>query len=193
MGIILLTELGITPWQLRLSLFLPLLVVWPLMPATSALVMDLALPTMDMEPPAMKPEAPRDSEDSMAAMELARGLLMPAMLLDPPLPTMDMEPPAMNTEAPRDSEDSMATMELARGLLNLLTTLEELLPLSMSTVPSTPMDMESTMLERDQLSPHTLVDMPMDLAEASSMFPDLSLDTESACTTVRVSRMLLST
>merc|ERR1711962_778724 len=133
-----------------------------------------------MEAPAMKPEAPRDSEDTMATMELARGLLMPSMA---------MEAPAMKLEAPRDLEDTMATMESARGLLSPLTTMKEP-PLSMSTVLSMPMDMESTMLERDQLSPPTLVDTTMELEAASSMFPDLMLIMESVCTTVRVSRML---
>merc|ERR1711962_897926 len=142
MGIILLTELGAAPWQQRFSLSWPLLVVWQLMPASTD--MDLALPSMAMEQPAMKPEAPRDLEDTMATMESARGLLMPAMAMDLPLPSMAMELPATKPEAPRDSEDTMATMESARGLLSPLTTMEEPLLLSMSTVLSMPMDMEST-------------------------------------------------
>merc|ERR1711962_394502 len=115
------------------------------------------------------------------------------MAMDLPLPSMPTEAPAMKPEALRDSEDTMATMESARGLLSPLTTMEEPLLLSMSTVLSMPMDMESTLLERDQLSPPTLVDTPMELEAASSMFPDLMLIMESVCTMVRVSRMLQST
>merc|ERR1711962_1752466 len=75
-------------------------------------------------------------------------LMLASTDMDLALPSMAMELPAMKPEAPRDLEDTMATMESARGLLMPLTTMEEPLLLSMSTVLSMPMDMESTMLER---------------------------------------------
>merc|ERR1712121_502060 len=97
MGIILLTELGKIPWQLRFSPSLPSLAVLPLMPATSAMVAlpSLATPMVDLATP---PEASRES---------ARDLLSPLMLVstdtDLPSPSTDMELPATRPEAPRDS------------------------------------------------------------------------------------------
>merc|ERR1712098_206217 len=121
MGIILLTELGKIPWQLRFS---------PSLPSLATPMVDLATPT----------EAPRalldtDTADSTrerlmldssatdlpsattvmvatatppeASRESARDLLSPLMLvstdMDLPSPSTDMELPATRPEAPRDS------------------------------------------------------------------------------------------
>merc|ERR1711914_35852 len=117
-------------------------------------------------------------------MVLERGLLTLAMDMDLPLLIMLMEESAMKPEAPRDLEDTMATMELERGLLSPLTTMLELPPLSMSTVLSTPMVMESATSARD------LLDMAMDMEAATSMCPGPTLPMVSMFIMVRVSRMI---
>merc|ERR1712033_118233 len=102
MGIILLTELGKIPWQLRFSPSLPSLAVLPLMPATSAMVAlpSLATPMVDLATPT---EAPRALLDTDTADSTRERLMLDSSDTDLPSPTTDMELPATRPEAPRDS------------------------------------------------------------------------------------------
>merc|ERR1711946_57309 len=74
--------------------------------------MYLLLPTMPMEESAMKPEAPRDSEDTMATMALARDLLrLPTMVDTMVVLLMSM---SIVLSTPMD----MVSAILERGLLS---------------------------------------------------------------------------
>merc|ERR1712033_104680 len=182
MGIILLTELGRTPWQLRFSQSLPLPVVSQLMLDT--MDMDLPLPTIPMVDLATPTEAPRVFMDTST-----RERLRPAT--DTELPTIPMAVTATPTEAPRVFMDTFTrerpmpamdtTMDLALPASEFLL----LPPLMATTLPAILMDLTSTTMERDPLSPLTSVDMDMDPELATSMSPDPTLPTAWKFTTVR--------
>merc|ERR1712049_54693 len=127
MGIILLTELGKTPWQLRFS---PL----SLLPAVSQLRLpflgtDPPLDTIPVVPSATPTEALRvslDTEDTMVDMVMVstRGRLRLPLDTDPLLDTIPVVPSATPTEALRvslDTEDTMVVtvMVSTRGRLRL--------------------------------------------------------------------------
>merc|ERR1711862_117340 len=132
MGIILLTELGKTPWQLRFSPF-------SLLPAVS----QLKLPFLDTDPlldtilvvPSASPtgalRVSLDTEDTMVdtVMVSTRGRLRLPLDMDPLLDTTPVVPSASPTEALRvslDTEDTMVDMVMVstRGRLRLLTMVE---------------------------------------------------------------------
>merc|ERR1712193_218385 len=131
MGIILLTELGKTPWQLRFS---PL----SLLPAVSQLRLPLdtdpPLDTIPVVPSASPTGALRvslDTEDTMVdtVMVSTRGRLRLPLDMDPLLDTTPVVPSASPTEALRvslDTEDTMVdvVMVSTRGRLRLLTMAE---------------------------------------------------------------------
>merc|ERR1712098_245064 len=125
MGIILLTELGTTPWQLDSYLLSPSPAA--LLPRLD-MVMDQPLLDMVMAQLAILPEAPRDL---VATIILARDLLNPAIstVTAPLLPDMPTVASASLPEVPRES---------ARDLLNpaISTVTAPLLP-DMPTVAST--------------------------------------------------------
>merc|ERR1712200_64966 len=148
MGIILLTELGKTPWQLRFSPF-------SLLPAVSQqrlpLDMDLPLDTIPVVPSATPTGAPRvslDTEDTMVVtvMVSTRGRLRLPLDMDPPLDTTLVVASATPTGAPRVSlptGDMVDTdmVVFTRGLLSLLTTMVEPPPMLLSPALTTTMAM----------------------------------------------------
>merc|ERR1712168_1563558 len=126
MGIILLTELGKTPWQLRFSPF-------SLLPAVSQLRLPLdtdpPLDTTPVVPSATPTGAPRvslDTEDTMVdtVMVSTRGRLRLPLDTDPLLDTTPVVPSASPTGAPRDSLPTGDTVVFTRGRLRLLTMVE---------------------------------------------------------------------
>merc|ERR1712033_44097 len=184
MGIILLTELGRTPWQLRFSQSLPLPVVSQLMLDT--MDMGLLLPTIPMADLASPTEAPRVFMDTST-----RERLRPAMDMDLPLPTIPMVDLATPREAPRvfmDTSTRERPMPATDTTTDLALPASEFLllpPLMATTLPAILMDLTSTTMERDLLSPLTSVDMDMDPELATSMSPDPTLPTAWKFTTVR--------
>merc|ERR1711928_318026 len=139
MGIILLTELGKTPWQLRFSPF-------SLLPAVSQLRLpldtDLPLDTIPVVPSATPTGALRvslDTEDTMVVMVMVstRGRLRLPLDMDPPLDTTPVVASATPTGAPRASLPTgdmvdTDTVVFTRGLLSLLTTMVEPPPMLLS-------------------------------------------------------------
>merc|ERR1711922_80872 len=147
MGIILLTELGKTPWQLRFSPF-------SLLPAVSQLRLpflgtDPPLDTIPVVPSATPTEALRvslDTEDTMVDMVMVstRGRLRLPLDTDPLLDTTPVVPSATPTGAPRASlptGDTVDTVMVStRGRLSLLTMVEPP-PMSPSLAPTSTMAM----------------------------------------------------
>merc|ERR1711894_400841 len=148
MGIILLTELGKTPWQLRFSPF-------SLLPAVSQLRLPLdtdpLLDTIPVVPSATPTGAPRvslDTEDTMVVtvMVSTRGRLRLPLDMDQPLDTIPVVPSATPTGAPRvslptgDMVDTDTVMVSTRGRLSLLTLVEPP-PMSPSLAPTSTMAM----------------------------------------------------
>merc|ERR1712200_176746 len=132
MGIILLTELGKTPWQLRFSPF-------SLLPAVSQLRLpflgtDPPLDTILVVPSATPTGALRvslDTEDTMVFMVMVstRGRLRLPLDMDPLLDITPVVASATPTGAPRASLPTgdmvdTDTVVFTRGLLSLLTTVE---------------------------------------------------------------------
>merc|ERR1711860_234283 len=148
MGIILLTELGKTPWQLRFSPF-------SLLPAVSQLRLPLdtdpLLDTIPVVPSATPTGAPRvslDTEDTMVVMVMVstRGRLRLPLDMDPPLDITPVVPSATPTGAPRASLPTgdmvdTDTVVFTRGLLSLLTTMVEPPPMLPSPALTTTMAM----------------------------------------------------
>merc|ERR1712116_12200 len=149
MGIILLTELGKTPWQLRFSPF-------SLLPAVSQLRLPLdtdpLLDTIPVVPSATPTGAPRvslDTEDTMVVtvMVSTRGRLRLPLDMDPPLDTTPVVASATPTGAPRaslptgDMVDTDTVMVSTRGRLSLLTTMVEPPPMLLSPALTTTMAM----------------------------------------------------
>merc|ERR1711915_1081083 len=145
MGIILLTELGKTPWQLRFSPF-------SLLPAVSQLRLPLdtdpLLDTIPVVPSATPTGAPRvslDTEDTMVVtvMVSTRGRLRLPLDMDLPLDTTPVVASATPTGAPRASlpTGDTDTVVFTRGLLSLLTTMVEPPPMLLSPALTTTMAM----------------------------------------------------
>merc|ERR1711915_948258 len=145
MGIILLTELGKTPWQLRFS-------PSSLLPAVSQLRLPLdtdpLLDTIPVVPSATPTGAPRvslDTEDTMVVtvMVSTRGRLRLPLDMDLPLDTIPVVPSATPTGAPRASlpTGDTDTVVFTRGLLSLLTTMVEPPPMLLSPALTTTMAM----------------------------------------------------
>merc|ERR1712200_12292 len=148
MGIILLTELGKTPWQLRFSPF-------SLLPAVSQLRLPLdtdpLLDTIPVVPSATPTGAPRvslDTEDTMVVtvMVSTSGRQRLPLDMDLPLDTIPVVPSATPTGAPRASlptGDMVDTdmVVFTRGLLSLLTTMVEPPPMLLSPALTTTMAM----------------------------------------------------
>merc|ERR1711915_361039 len=148
MGIILLTELGKTPWQLRFSPF-------SLLPAVSQLRLPLdtdpLLDTIPVVPSVTLTGALRvslDTEDTMVVMVMVstRGRLRLPLDMDPPLDTTPVVASATPTGAPRASLPTgdmvdTDTVVFTRGLLSLLTTMVEPPPMLLSPALTTTMAM----------------------------------------------------
>merc|ERR1712200_35813 len=148
MGIILLTELGKTPWQLRFSPF-------SLLPAVSQLRLPLdtdpLLDTIPVVPSATPTGAPRvslDTEDTMVVtvMVSTRGRLRLPLGMDLPLDTIPGGPSATPTGALRASLPTGDMVDtdtgvFTRGLLSLLTTMVEPPPMLLSPALTTTMAM----------------------------------------------------
>merc|ERR1712200_96197 len=145
MGIILLTELGKTPWQLRFSPF-------SLLPAVSQLRLPLdtdpLLDTIPVVPSATPTGAPRvslDTEDTMVVtvMVSTRGRLRLPLDMDLPLDTIPVVPSATPPEALRvslDTEDTMVDMVMVstRGRLRLPLDTDPLLDTTPVVASATP-------------------------------------------------------
>merc|ERR1711915_938831 len=155
MGIILLTELGTTPWQLRFSQFSPLPDVSQLMLDT--MDMGLLLPTTPMVDLATPTEAPRVLE---ATTVTTRERLRPAMDMDLLLPTIPMVDPATPPEVSRVLVDTST-----RERLRLATDMDPLLPTTPMVDPATPTEAPRVFTDtstRERPSP--AMDITMDLA-----------------------------
>merc|ERR1711928_260613 len=131
MGIILLTELGKTPWQLRFSPF-------SLLPAVSQLRLPLdtdpLLDTIPVVPSATPTGAPRvslDTEDTMVVtvMVSTRGRLRLPLDMDLPLDTIPVVPSATPTGA---------LMVSTRGRLRLPLDMDPLLDITPVVASATP-------------------------------------------------------